>query len=119
MAEQFESNLVLLTIVFSLTGATFVQWLFRIPVQTMLIINLIVFLGVGMYTIPRIRRQVKTLNRLRQARDGEHAVAEYLDLLREDGCRVLHDIVGDNFNVDHAVIAPQGIYTIETNTDLL
>lgn len=38
------------------------------------------------------------------------------NLLREDGCIVFHDIVGDKFNIDHVVISEKGIYCIETKT---
>jgi len=59
----------------------------------------------------RLRRQTRLLE---QGRDGERAVAEALDELREDGCRVFHDIVGDGFNVDHVVISSHGIFVVET-----
>ena len=29
---------------------------------------------------------------------------------------MLHDIVGDGFNIDHVLIGPTGVYTIETKT---
>lgn len=58
-----------------------------------------------------VRRKLKLL---RMARDGEKIVAEYLDELREKGYRVLHDIVGDGFNVDHLLIGPKGVFTVET-----
>lgn len=63
---------------------------------------------------PCCQERIKSL---RQANDGERSVAEYLDILREqDGMRVLHDIEGEGFNLDHVVIAQQGIYVIETKT---
>jgi hypothetical protein len=49
-------------------------------------------------------------------REGERAVAEILDSFRLKGYGVLHDIAGDNFNIDHVVISPQGIFVIETKT---
>ncbi len=53
---------------------------------------------------------------LRQGRDGEIAVGQFLERLREGGAQVFHDICGPGFNVDHLVIAEQGIYVIETKT---
>lgn len=61
-------------------------------------------------------KAIKKVKHLKQGRDGERAVAEYLDLLREDGFRVLHDIVGEGFNLDHVVISQHGIFTVETKT---
>jgi len=53
---------------------------------------------------------------LKQGRDGEKIVGEYLDNLREDGHRVFHDLLGDNFNLDHVVVSTKGIFVIETKT---
>ena len=49
-------------------------------------------------------------------RDGEKAVGQFLECLRESGYRVFHDVVGGSFNVDHMLIGPAGIFTIETKT---
>jgi nuclease-like protein len=60
-----------------------------------------------------IRKQVR---RLRQGRDGERAVGQFLERLREGGGQVFHDIPGEGFNLDHVVISTHGIYAIETKT---
>ena len=36
--------------------------------------------------------------------------------MRESGYRVFHDIVYENGNIDHVLIGPTGVYTIETKT---
>ncbi len=41
-------------------------------------------------------------------------MGQYLEGLRTDGYQVFHDITGPNFNLDHVVIGPGGIFTIET-----
>jgi Nuclease-related domain len=46
--------------------------------------------------------------------DGEERVGQILDGLREDGWLTLHDVQLGRGNVDHVVIGPAGIYTIET-----
>lgn len=58
----------------------------------------------------------KQMLRLRMARDGERAVGEFLEKLRADGYQVFHDLVGDGFNLDHVLIGPAGVFTIETKT---
>src|SRR3990172_7205376 len=80
-------------------------WLISIPAALV-----VAYCLRGLY---RLRKQTKELE---QGRDGERAVAEALDALREDGCRVFHDIVGDGFNVDHVVISSHGIFVVETKT---
>ena len=61
----------------------------------------------------RVRQRVR---RLRLGRDGERAVGQYLESLRADGAQVFHDVVAGGFNLDHVVIAPQGVFLIETKT---
>lgn len=56
------------------------------------------------------------LRQLRDARDGERAVGEFLDKLRAEGYHVFHDLLGDGFNLDHVLIGPAGVFTIETKT---
>lgn len=53
---------------------------------------------------------------LRLAEDGEKAVGQFLERLREQGYTVFHDVVGAGFNVDHVLIGPGGVFTIETKT---
>ena len=58
----------------------------------------------------------RELKLMRLGRDGERIVAEFLDPLRKSGYEILHDVVGGNFNVDHVLIGPPGIFVIETKT---
>lgn len=72
-------------------------------------------LGVGV-AIWRVRKAFKKIKRMRQGLDGERAVGQFLESLRESGARVFHDIPGPDFNLDHVVIHVTGIYVIETKT---
>lgn len=92
------------------------QWLLRTPPLTLVLVAAMFFVGALISSGPKLFKARKKLWRLKQAVAGERAVAEYLDLLREDGTRVLHDLVGDSFNLDHVVVSERGIYTIETKT---
>lgn len=65
------------------------------------------------YKIRKIRNKVKVL---KLGREGERAVGQYLENLREKGHRVFHDILGENFNLDHVIISKKGIYVVETKT---
>jgi len=68
------------------------------------------------FTAWRFRRMVPEVRKLRQAMDGEKVVGQFLESFRERGYRVFHDLVGTGFNVDHVLIGPAGIFTIETKT---
>ncbi|MDP1946968.1 MAG: nuclease-related domain-containing protein [Nitrospirota bacterium] len=59
---------------------------------------------------------VSMIRNLRLGRDGERVVGELLEPLRGKGYRVFHDIPGANFNIDHAIVGPAGIFMIETKT---
>jgi hypothetical protein len=78
----------------------------------MTLLAVLVWLVCG-YRLAQVRRQITAL---KQGRDGEKAVGQYLEKLREAGADVYHDIPAPRFNVDHVVIAPQGVFVIETKT---
>lgn len=59
---------------------------------------------------------VRMIRNLRMGRDGERSVGQLLEPLREKGYRVFHDIPCPGFNIDHAIVGPAGIFTIETKT---
>lgn len=66
--------------------------------------------------LPFVKKARKRLRALKLGRDGEKAVGQFLDVLREDGYRVFHDVVGNGFNIDHVAIGKAGIFSIETKT---
>jgi hypothetical protein len=61
----------------------------------------------------RVRKRARNL---RLGRDGERAVGQYLDGLRESAARVFHDVPAGAFNLDHVVISRRGIFIVETKT---
>jgi hypothetical protein len=65
------------------------------------------------FRIYRIRPRLRALN---QGIEGEKAVGQFLDRLREQGYCVFHDVLAEGFNVDHVLIGPGGVFTIETKT---
>lgn len=76
----------------------------------------LVAVGAAVYAGLRIWRVLPRLRSLRQGLDGEKAVGQFLERLREDGFQVFHDVVGSGFNIDHVLIGPAGVFTIETKT---
>lgn len=72
--------------------------------------------GFVFLTIYKVRGALAKLRRLKQGRDGELAVGQYLERLRATGAQVFHDIPGEGFNIDHVVIHASGVYVIETKT---
>lgn len=74
------------------------------------------------YCIFRLYKSKKHLKNLYQGLDGELYVGQYLtDCLLRKGYNILHDIPVElanktKFNIDHVIISPNGVYTIETKT---
>lgn len=67
------------------------------------------------FTVPLLR----AINRRRQlllALDGELATGQELDQLMLDGCYVFHDVPIERGNIDHVIVAPSGVYSVETKT---
>jgi hypothetical protein len=65
-------------------------------------------------------RLVKLLDKKRNYRLGllgERAVGEELNQLMLAGCPVFHDVPNEPYgNIDHVLIAPSGVYAVETKT---
>ncbi len=74
------------------------------------------FLLAVIFTAYRVIRVLPLIRRMQQGEDGEKAVGQFLESLRSDGYHVFHDVVGDGFNIDHVLIGPAGIFTVETKT---
>lgn len=63
----------------------------------------------------RLIRLIKTRRDHLLGFSGERAVAEELNQLMLDGCRVFHDVPMDPYgNIDHIIVAPTGVYAVET-----
>src|SRR5690606_23533501 len=71
------------------------------------------FVGWTVYRVVRLRPRLRAL---RLGMEGERAVGQFLERLREDGYHVFHDVVAVNFNVDHVLVGPAGVFAIETKT---
>lgn len=96
--------------------AAFEWWRYfrAVPLQPY-VFSALAFAGViyGAYKWTTLQRRIRSL---KLGMDGEKAVGQFLEALRKQGCRVFHDIVGDGFNIDHVVIGPRGVFTVETKT---
>lgn len=90
------------------------RWLNQSPPRPILMTILVIpLISYAIFKILRLRGKIKTL---KLARDGEKAIGQFLEDFRNKGCKIFHDIIGEGFNIDHLLISPQGIFTIETKT---
>ncbi len=68
------------------------------------------------YAAYRVRQGLPQLKALQLASLGEKSVGQMLETLRKQGYQVFHDVIGPGFNIDHVLIGPAGVFTIETKT---
>jgi len=88
---------------------------FRNPPPSPLLIS-IFSIVVTLFSAYKIHAILKKVKSIKLGRDGERAVGQYLEILREQGHRVFHDLLGDCFNIDHVIVSMKGIFLIETKT---
>jgi len=93
--------------------------LFRLPrspaMMTIVAVPVIGFCGW------KLLKAISDLKHMKLGLRGEKAVGQYLERLREFGYFVLHDLVerdssGSEFNIDHILVGPGGIFVLETKT---
>lgn len=83
------------------------------PSPELFTIAAVVFVLFSAWRVWRVRRR---LGALTQGIEGEKAVGQFLERLRSAGYDVFHDIVAAGFNIDHVLIGPAGVFSIETKT---
>lgn len=71
---------------------------------------------VVIWAIFKVVRTRKLAAQIRLGRDGERVVAQYLEWFRSANFFVFHDVPSGDANVDHVLIGPKGVFTIETKT---
>lgn len=77
--------------------------------------SIVAMLMIG-YAAFKVQRTRKRVRQLKMGRDGERLVAQYLEWFRTSNFFVFHDVPCGDANVDHVLIGPQGVFTIETKT---
>lgn len=85
--------------------------------QASLVVLAIAAFGVVAFSIYQTRKLLSRASQLEQWRlglDAEMAVGQELDQLMRQGAAVFHDLAADGFNLDHVVIARQGVFAVET-----
>jgi hypothetical protein len=66
------------------------------------------------YQTTKLRNARRHADAVKAGFDAELAVGQELDQLMRKGAYVYHDVPADGFNIDHVVVARQGLFAIET-----
>lgn len=111
-----EINFYVIVIIFFmvLVVLEWFRWFLKTSLSPFLISIIAVFITA--FSGRKIFIHHKNIKKLRLALDGERLIGESLEALREKGHRVFHDLIGGNFNVDHVIVGPKGVFSIETKT---
>jgi hypothetical protein len=65
-------------------------------------------------SVVKLLELVQERQKYREARDGELATAQLLEPVLAGGGRIFHDVQAEGFNIDHVVVAPGGVFAVET-----
>lgn len=85
----------------------------KVPIWQ-LISTYLFFLILVVWATQTLYRLIKQRANLYLGLDAELAVGQELNHLMLQGCRVYHDFPAENFNIDHVVVGPGGVYAVET-----
>ena len=64
----------------------------------------------------RLREILVQIRTYRLGFDGERSVGQEVNQALSFGAKVYHDVQFDGYNIDHVVVAPSGVFAIETKT---
>lgn len=83
--------------------------------QQSVIVASVAAIGFFVTAAIKVPRALRLAANIKKGIRGEVHVGRYLDdVCRGMGYRVLHDVPGDGFNVDHVLIGPGGVFSLET-----
>ena len=111
---SFDVALLLFIPVLPLAYLQALQWVGAPPALAVVVMLGLGSLGVVAWMVRRLLARSATMDQLRLGLDAEQAVGQELDQVMRQGAAVFHDLPADNFNIDHIVIAPQGVFAVET-----
>ena len=74
----------------------------------------VIFAIAMLVSIRLFLRLLKESVSLRQGLEGERYTGQELSYLMPEGCWVYHDFPTDHGNIDHVIVAPGGVFTVET-----
>jgi hypothetical protein len=102
----------------ALAASEWLHWLAAMPPQPK-VMSAVAVVAV-FWLVCVVAGSKKQMRSLRLGLEGEKAVGQFLEAHRKPGWHVFHDVpakgFNKGFNVDHILIAPQGVFVIETKT---
>lgn len=81
-------------------------------------VALLTIIGCGLYYGRLMIRELPQGRKLKQAIRAEQATAQELAASLAGDNRIIHDVQAGDFNIDHVVITPAGVFSVETKSRL-
>ena len=94
---------------------SWLYWLKVIEPANPLVVTAIAIAS-SVYSFAKLLKIKRKMSSLKLGRDGERAVGQMLEQFRKLEYKVFHDLITDDFNLDHVVVSPKGVFSIETKT---
>lgn len=85
----------------------------RLTTVAMVVIAVATLAALGFISY-RLWKVIERRRTLQLAFDGEMAIGQELNQLMLKGYAVYHDFPAEHFNIDHIVVAPAGVFAVET-----
>ena len=114
LSGDFDLNLTMFGIVPLLCYSMYLSTRYIANSQISPVIFVVMSIGFLTYFGVRLNKAYVQRHKEQLGLDCERSVGQELNQLMLDGCRVFHDVQADNFNIDHVVIAENGVFAIET-----
>jgi hypothetical protein len=115
--QKVDAHLVYLLLTPLLLYAFYLSYLYlarkTISLEDSLIIGL-PCIGLTVFFIIKWRRHLEERRNIRIEYEGEVAVGQELNRLMLEGYCVYHDFQADDFRIDHIVVGPKGVFSVET-----
>ncbi|KKP83923.1 MAG: NERD domain protein [Candidatus Moranbacteria bacterium GW2011_GWF2_35_54] len=116
--QSLDEKISYIFIIFVFFIVALIEWtdkIFNKPPSP--IIWTVIAVVASVYFMTKIIKLWTRFKNIKLGREGEKIVGQSLEKLREMGYEVFHDtVVGEIFNIDHVIIGPAGVFTIETKT---
>ncbi|MEX2213236.1 MAG: nuclease-related domain-containing protein [Phycisphaeraceae bacterium] len=117
--ERMMPWLVVMVMVVAFVIHEWIAYLFhspRSPVLSLIVAATVIAIGIW-----KITKAIADLRNVKLGLRGEKAVGQFIEVVRAAGYFVLHDLIdrrsdGSEYNVDHVLIGPGGIFVLETKT---
>ncbi len=81
---------------------------------TRIVLEGLVFIGASIMIGRNLKKKLDHLRYYKLGLEGELATGQELDQLMLEGCRVFHDIPFPYGNIDHVVVSPSGVFSVNT-----